>query len=215
MRNPQRKLRRILIGEILTTFERRCYNSHINTVPSYIVADSAGRRPAADDEVNSLNGYEVLNVPRTATRDEIRTAYRDLARRWHPDRFMPGPERDWANERMAAINAAYRLCLDGLTDARLAVDSEGEALQRVQALIDGGEYQSARRLLMGFNTRCAEWNYLFGAVLLNLAETDKALIYLSVAAHQAPKCAKYARALEEARGRQATHRLTALFARRR
>lgn len=162
-----------------------------------------------------MNGYEVLNIPKTATRDEIRLAYRNLARRWHPDRFMPGPERDWANERMAAINAAYRLCLDGLTDARLAVDSEGEALQRVQALIDGGEYQSARRLLMGFNTRCAEWNYLFGAVLMNLSETDKALIYLSVAAHQAPKCAKYARALEEAQRQRATRKLSALFARRR
>ncbi len=160
-----------------------------------------------------MNGYEVLNIPRTATRDEIRTAYRNLARRWHPDRFMPGPERDWANERMATINAAYRLCLNGLTDARLAVDSEDEALRRVQALIDSGQYQSARRLLMGFNTRCAEWNYLFGAVLLNLCETEKALIYLSVAAHQAPQCAKYAQALEEAQHVRATRKLTTLFAR--
>ncbi|MBR6890674.1 MAG: J domain-containing protein [Clostridia bacterium] len=162
-----------------------------------------------------MNGYEVLNIPKTATRDEIRTAYRDLARRWHPDRFMPGPERDWANERMATINAAYRLCLNGLSDARLAVDSEGEALRRVQALIDNGEYQSARRLLMGFDTRCAEWNYLFGAVLMNLCETEKALIYLSVAAHQAPKCAKYARALEEAQRTRATRKLSTLFARHR
>ena len=145
-----------------------------------------------------MNGYEVLNIPKTATRDEIRTAYRDLARRWHPDRFMPGPERDWANERMATINAAYRLCLNGLTDARLAVDNEGEALRRVQALIDRGEYQSARRLLMGFDTRCAEWNYLFGWVLMRQSDLDKALIYLSVAAHQNPDSVKYARALSEA-----------------
>ena len=162
-----------------------------------------------------MNGYEVLNIPVTATREEIRTAYRDLARRWHPDRFLPGPERDWANERMAKINAAYRLCLDGLKDARLAVDNEDEALRQVQALIDDGKYQSARKLLMGFDTRCAEWNYLFGYVLMNLSETDKALIYLSVAAHQKPKCVKYARALEDAQRQRATRRLTALFSRRR
>ena len=161
-----------------------------------------------------MNGYEVLNIPRTATRDEIRAAYRELARRWHPDRFMPGPERDWANEKMAAINAAYRTCLGGLKDARLAVDSEDEALRRVQALIDDGKYQSARKLLMGFNTRCAEWNYLFGAVLLKLSETQKALIYLSVAAHQAPECVKYARALKEAQQLNATRRLSSLFTRR-
>ncbi len=162
-----------------------------------------------------MNGYQVLNIPVTATREEIRSAYRELARRWHPDRFMPGPERDWANEKMAAINAAYRTCLNGLRDARVPADSEDEALRRVQALIDDGKYQSARKLLMGFNTRCAEWNYLFGAVLLNLCETEKALIYLSVAAHQAPNSVKYAKALKEARQLSETRRLSALFARRR
>ena len=69
--------------------------------------------------MNTLNAYELLNVAPTASRDEIRAAYRDLARRWHPDRFMAGPERDWANNRMADINAAYRACLDGLTNARV------------------------------------------------------------------------------------------------
>lgn len=162
-----------------------------------------------------MNGYEVLNIPVTATRDEIRAAYRELARRWHPDRFMPGPERDWANERMADINAAYRACLSGLRDARLRIDSEGEALKRVQALIDDGKYQSARKLLMGFDTRCAEWNYLFGAILLNQSETEKALIYLSVAAHQNPASVKYARALKEAQARGSVKGLQALFARRR
>ena len=155
----------------------------------------------------------MLNIPVTATRDEIRAAYRELARRWHPDRFMAGPERDWANEKMAAINAAYRMCLDSLKDARVAADSEGEALRQVQALIDGGKYQSARKLLMGFNTRCAEWNYLFATVLMNQNDTQKALIYLSVASHQAPQCVKYARALKEAQQLSATRRLTGLFAR--
>ena len=161
-----------------------------------------------------MNDYEILSVPATATREEIRAAYRNLARRWHPDRFMPGPERDWANEKMAAINAAYRSCLNGLKDARMPLDGEGEALRRVQALIDDGKYQSARKLLMGFDTRCAEWNYLFGAVLLKLRENQKALIYLSVAAHQAPDCVKYARALKEAQQLNATQRLNSLFTRR-
>jgi len=162
-----------------------------------------------------LNGYEVLNIPANATRDEIRAAYRALARRWHPDRFLPGPERDWANEKMADINAAYRLCLDGLRDAKLTADSEHEALKQVQALIDDGQYQSARKLLMGFNTRCAEWNYLFGWVLLHQSDTQKALIYLSVAAHQNPASVKYARALKEAQQRGSVNRLQALFGRKR
>jgi predicted trehalose synthase len=162
-----------------------------------------------------MNEYEVLNIPVTATPEEIRAAYRNLARRWHPDRFMAGPERDWANEKMAAINAAYRTCLNGARQSvKPSADGEHEALMQVQALIDDGKYQSARKLLMGFDTRCAEWNYLFGALLMKLRDNDKALIYLSVAVHQAPDCVKYARALKEAQQLNATRKLTSLFARR-
>ena len=145
-----------------------------------------------------MNAYEVLNIPPTANREEIRAAYRSMARRWHPDRFMAGPERDWANEKMADINAAYRMCLDGLRDARRGEPDDTEALAHVQRLIDDGEFTRARRQLMGMNTRCAEWNYLFGALLLRTSELDKACIYLSIAAHQPPDSVKYARALQEA-----------------
>ena len=147
-----------------------------------------------------MNAYEILNVAPDATRDEIRSAYRNLARRWHPDRFMAGPERDWANDHMADINAAYRSCLDGLKDIRGASDNDDEKFFQVRQLMDSGMYSSARRKLMGMNTRCAEWNYLFGWILMHNDEVEKALIYLSVAAHQRPECVKYARALEKAQG---------------
>ena len=158
-----------------------------------------------------------MNIPATATREEIRAAYREMARRWHPDRFLPGPERDWANEKMAKINAAYRSCLSGLRDARgsVSTEREDETLRSVEKLIEDGRYAAARRMLMGFDTRCAEWNYLFGAALLGAGDMEKALIYLSVAAHQNPACVKYNRALKEAQQRQssAVSRLSGLFAR--
>lgn len=161
-----------------------------------------------------MNPYELLQVPTTASRSEIRTAYRNLARRWHPDRFMAGPERDWANEKMAAINAAYRACLSGLAAPEIARNAENEALSKVQKLIDDGNYLSARKMLMSFSTRCAEWNYLFGALLVRMREVDKALIYLSVASHQNPQSAKYARALNEAKRLTASGKLSGMFGRR-
>lgn len=158
-----------------------------------------------------MNAYEILNVPPTATREEIRAAYRQLARRWHPDRFMAGPERDWANNKMADINAAYRQCLDDLQEVRTGIDGDDEGLRAVQQLVDEGQYNIARKKLMGLNTRCAEWNYLFGWVLLRQSQLDKALIYLSVASHQNPKSAKYARALREAQKLNDTGRLSRLM----
>ena len=62
--------------------------------------------------------YEILGVSPCASREELRAAYRALARRWHPDRFMEGPEREWAGVRMAEINRAYRACLKGSRRAR-------------------------------------------------------------------------------------------------
>ena len=58
------------------------------------------------------NAFEVLGVSAQAGRAEIRKAYHELARRWHPDRFMEGPERMWAEQKMTEINNAYRAALE-------------------------------------------------------------------------------------------------------
>ena len=118
-----------------------------------------------------MNPFKVLDLPVTATKDQIRASYRTLARRWHPDRFMEGPERDWANEKMAEINAAYHACLRGQKPCSNA-EEEKNALLRIEEMIRSGHYQSARRMLMEITTRCAEWNYLFGAVLFKLCEIE-------------------------------------------
>ena len=150
------------------------------------------------DGVKTLNAYEILNVVHGATQAQIREAYRKLARRWHPDRFMAGPERDWANEKMAQINAAYRQCLsEAKADGQRC--AEAEQLQKIETMIQGGLLQDARAQLMRFSTRCAEWNYLFGAVLYRLREYEKALTFLTVAMHQCPGNPKYVRAERAAR----------------
>ena len=55
--------------------------------------------------------YEVLGVPRTATADEIKRAYRQLARKHHPD-LHPAAERPRAAERFKEINEAYEVLSD-------------------------------------------------------------------------------------------------------
>ena len=159
-------------------------------------------RPRAGlDGVTILQkSFEILGVPETASREEIRAAYRKLALSWGVTPLLCeefGPERDWANEQMATINAAYRQCLNN--PPLRSVEPEETGLAEVQRLIDDGQLSAARQRLMAFTTRCAEWNYLFGALLVQTAEYEKAVLYLSVAAHQSPGEYKYMKALEGAR----------------
>jgi len=61
------------------------------------------------------NPYEILDVSKDASDDQVKKAYRDLIRENHPDKVMaqglPQEFIDLANEKMASINAAYdKIC---------------------------------------------------------------------------------------------------------
>jgi DnaJ-class molecular chaperone len=53
--------------------------------------------------------YKILNVGRTATHDEIRTAYRKLAKEFHPDR---NPGNNAAEEKFKQVSAAFNVLGD-------------------------------------------------------------------------------------------------------
>src|SRR3984893_2811518 len=53
--------------------------------------------------------YETLGVPKTATEDEIRSAFRKLARKYHPD---VAKDKKNAEEKFKQINEAYEVLSD-------------------------------------------------------------------------------------------------------
>lgn len=55
--------------------------------------------------------YEILGVSRTAADKEIKSAYRKLARKWHPD-LHTGKEKEAAEEKIKKINEAYEVLSD-------------------------------------------------------------------------------------------------------
>src|ERR1700693_6470770 len=70
--------------------------------------------------VKFQNYYEVLGLPRTATEEEIRKEYRNLARKYHPD-VNPGNKS--AEEKFKEINEAYEVLSDA--DKRRRYDQLG------------------------------------------------------------------------------------------
>src|SRR5687768_12068893 len=61
-----------------------------------------------------LNYYDILGVPRDATQDQVRSAYRSLVQLFHPDRLRHlRPEvRSFAEERLKTLNQAYEVLGD-------------------------------------------------------------------------------------------------------
>jgi len=57
------------------------------------------------------NPYEVLGVKPGASESEIRAAYKNLVKKYHPDKYQNNPLADLAEEKMQEINEAYDILM--------------------------------------------------------------------------------------------------------
>lgn len=78
--------------------------------------------------------YELLGVDRNATEKEIKSAYRKLARKWHPD-LHPASDKQKAEEEFKRINEAYEVLKD--PDKRARYDRLGSRWK------DGQDFQAS------------------------------------------------------------------------
>ncbi len=154
--------------------------------------------------------YEVLGIGRDATEDQIKTAYREKARKFHPDNFSDNPAAaEMATEKMKEINEAY----DDIIKRRKSGGSSkknGYAnnwganntsstsnFNDVRQLIASGRFEEAQEILDGVppESRDAEWYFLNGAVLYRRGWFDAAYTSMSAAVRMDPSNAEYRAAL--------------------
>ena len=168
--------------------------------------------------------YEVLNVPKDASDDEIKKAYRDLARKYHPDNYVDNPLADLAQEKMKDINAAYEEIQRRRSSGSSATSYGGASAGRsyggyggygggygpwsgsaqggssvfsqVRVAIMQGNLARAEALLNASSEHNAEWNFLKGSVCYRRGWLDEAKRYYETAAQMEPDNAEYRQAVE-------------------
>ena len=57
--------------------------------------------------------YEVLGVSPNASEEEIKNAYRELVKKYHPDKYVDNPLADLAEEKLREVNEAYDEIMNG------------------------------------------------------------------------------------------------------
>src|SRR5579863_52908 len=80
-----------------------------------------------------IDYYKVLGVNKTATQDEIKNAYRKLARKHHPDL---NPNDKEANKKFQQVNEANEVLSD--PDKRKKYDQYGKDWQHAEAFEKAG-----------------------------------------------------------------------------
>ena len=64
------------------------------------------------DPLGERNALKVLELKKTATQSEIRSRYRELSKKWHPDKYQSDEDKEEANAKFVEIQAAYEKLSD-------------------------------------------------------------------------------------------------------
>ncbi|WP_040212230.1 J domain-containing protein [Clostridium polynesiense] len=155
------------------------------------------------------NPYEVLGIKETASKEEIRSAYRDLAKKYHPDQYGDNPLRDLAEEKMRELNEAYDALMkqkETYTSRNSYEGSSNLSYEEIRRDIQSGRYSAAEQKLNNISSRDAEWNFLMGMVHMNKGWNDSAYNYLSTAYSMNPNNLEYAQALNFLKNRNMNYR---------
>lgn len=89
--------------------------------------------------------YEILELEPGASPEEVKRAYRDLAKVWHPDRFSHDPPlQQKAQEKLKEINRAYEKLSSYRPDPHFSSSQQEFWSRQSQSRSQSSSYQSDR-----------------------------------------------------------------------
>ncbi len=149
--------------------------------------------------------YSVLGISPNATDEQVKAAYRELARKYHPDSYADNPLADLAGEKMQEINEAYDEIMNmrrgkSGTNSSSGYNNGPSAFPEVRSLIQQGRLEQAQEVLDGVppQSRDAEWYFLNGTVLYRRGWFDQAYTSFATAVRMNPNNNEYRNAMNNA-----------------
>ena len=163
------------------------------------------------------NPYDVLGVSPSASDDEIKKAYRDLTRKYHPDANLDNPLGGLAEEKFKEVQEAYDTIMHERSSGSYSYggsssgssgsysyggssSQSGAPDPRLQAAVN---YINSRRFREALNTldqipeRSAMWYYLSGCANAGLGNNVLARDHAAQAVNMEPNNLQYRQLLNQ------------------
>lgn len=153
-----------------------------------------------------MDPYEVLGVRQGASEAEIKAAYKELVKKYHPDKYQNNPLSDLAEEKLQEVNEAYEMLMKGSgssgysgysynpNQGNSAASSE---FNQVRRHIDMGNLQAAEDILNRSSNRNAEWMFLSGMLSYRKGWYDDGVNKVRQAVNMDPHNPEYNQALNQ------------------
>ena len=162
--------------------------------------------------------YSILGISPNASNDEVKKAYRDLSRKYHPDSYVDNPLADLAEEKFKEVQEAYDQIMkdreggytgagysqggqSGYQDAgrSYSQDSSEDMVQLNAAVnyINSRQYREALNVLSRMSRRSARWYYCSAAANAGIGNNVEALNHARQAVNMEPNNPEYTNLLNQ------------------
>ena len=147
-----------------------------------------------------MNPYEVLGVSRNASIDEIKRAYKELSRKYHPDSYVGNPLSSLAEEKFKQVQEAYDAIMKEKNGDFNYTDNynnsgyyNGESCEMAEVynLLGRRAYSQALSLLDSMPNRNAKWYYYSAIAQVGLGNNLRGMEYARMAVSMEPNNIEY------------------------
>lgn len=160
------------------------------------------------------NPYEVLGVSPSASDDEVKRAYRELSRKYHPDSYADNPLADLAEEKFKEVQEAYTQIMKQRENGGYQGGYQGGfggqqssysysysnstnngdqnlQMQAAYNYINARHYREALNVLNGITNRNAQWYYYSAAANYGIGNNIVAMQHAQQASAMEPGNPEY------------------------